>query len=62
MKAGQMDEAKDILRRIRFLSSEDEESKVHIEHELNDIIEVVALEKKHAKRNSYWSMFWGLGE
>ncbi|KIJ61771.1 hypothetical protein HYDPIDRAFT_96054, partial [Hydnomerulius pinastri MD-312] len=59
MKAGRVDEAKDILARIRADSQQEGESK-SIEAEFNEIHEVVELEKKHAKRTSYWSMFWGI--
>ncbi|EGO20303.1 hypothetical protein SERLADRAFT_358187 [Serpula lacrymans var. lacrymans S7.9] len=61
VKAGRVKEAEEILRRIRATKSNDAESDARIEHELNDITEVAVLEKKHARRNSYWSMFWGIG-
>ncbi|KAH7923026.1 general substrate transporter [Leucogyrophana mollusca] len=58
LKAGRADEAKDILSRIR---ATDNTEPPEVEKEFNDIIQVVALEKKHARRNTYWGMFWGTG-
>ncbi|KAF8983617.1 general substrate transporter [Cyathus striatus] len=67
VKAGRNDEAIEILRRLRsdISSSESDEKSFEYEGvanaEFNAIIEVVQLEKKHSKIDSYWNMFWGIG-
>ncbi|KAL0065598.1 hypothetical protein AAF712_007376 [Marasmius tenuissimus] len=72
VKAGRTEEARAVLRRLRYndsssLSSPADESgtisKAHAvaDAELNAITDVVRLEQKHSKMNSYWNMFWGIG-
>ncbi|PSS11019.1 hypothetical protein PHLCEN_2v3315 [Hermanssonia centrifuga] len=58
MKMGRNEEARVILGRLRSESGDPEDSKATAEYE--DILAVVALEKKNSKRNSYISMFFGL--
>ncbi|TFK36070.1 general substrate transporter [Crucibulum laeve] len=66
IKVGRLEEAKTILQRLRSHSppSTDEtgeEGHFVANVEFNSIVEVVKLEKKHSKMNSYWNMFWGIG-
>ncbi|KAF5337831.1 hypothetical protein D9758_015703 [Tetrapyrgos nigripes] len=77
IKAGRIDEAKTILRRLRVHESpathatdspagtpvDETGEKGHsiAEAEFNSIVEVVKLEQKHSKMNNYWNMFWGIG-
>ncbi|KDQ56003.1 hypothetical protein JAAARDRAFT_133067 [Jaapia argillacea MUCL 33604] len=62
IKAGRPDEAKLILSRLRAgINRSEDDSKARANAEFEDIVEVVALEKKHSNRNTYWSMFWGKG-
>ncbi|KAI3607076.1 mfs monosaccharide [Moniliophthora roreri] len=68
VKAGRTDEAKSVLRRLRSnsgtLSAPDENGvKGHgsADVEFLSIVDVVKLEQKHSKMNSYWNMFWGIG-
>ncbi len=58
MKMGRNEEARAILGRLRSEDGDPEDSKATAEYE--DILAVVALEKKNSKRNSYISMFFGL--
>ncbi|KAJ3738699.1 general substrate transporter [Lentinula detonsa] len=64
-KIGRIQEAKEVLRRLRATDDPNLSSDEKLHHladkELNDILQVVSLEKKHAKMNSYWNMFWGIG-
>lgn len=64
-KIGRIDDAKAILRRLRSKDSSDitVDEKLHktADSELADIMQVIQLEKKHAKMNNYWNMFWGIG-
>ncbi|KAF8064392.1 general substrate transporter [Lyophyllum atratum] len=66
IKVGRLDEAKEILQRLRSdatpTGKEEEDSKHAVAQEEYDaIIEAVKMEKKHSKMNSYWNMFWGIG-
>ncbi|KAL7276283.1 hypothetical protein RUND412_000749 [Rhizina undulata] len=54
VKAGRLDDAKFILNRLRGKEG------MAAEDELKDIVNVVELEKKHATRNSYFHMFFGI--
>ncbi|KAI0077013.1 general substrate transporter [Panus rudis PR-1116 ss-1] len=56
-KMGRNEEAKAILGRLRSEDGNPEDSRANAEYQ--DIVAVVALEKEHAKRNSYISMFFG---
>ncbi|KIK66531.1 hypothetical protein GYMLUDRAFT_257775 [Collybiopsis luxurians FD-317 M1] len=65
-KIGRVDEAKEVLRRLRAkdsleVSANDEKLHHVADAELADIMQVLQLEKKHAKMNNYWNMFWGIG-
>lgn len=64
-KIGRVEEAKELLRRLRATDDSDiaADEKLHqiADSELNDIMQVIQLEKKHSKMNSYWNMFWGIG-
>lgn len=64
-KIGRVEEAKELLRRLRAIDKSDiaTDEKVHhaADSELNDIMQVIELEQKHSKMNSYWNMFWGVG-
>lgn len=64
-KVGRVEEAKDLLRRLRATDDSDiaTDEKIHhvADSELNDIMQVIELEQKHSKMNSYWNMFWGVG-
>ncbi|RPD77302.1 general substrate transporter [Lentinus tigrinus ALCF2SS1-7] len=58
IKMGRLDEAREILGRLR---SEDGTIEApQAQREYDDILANVALEKEHSKRNSYISMFFGL--
>lgn len=69
IKVGRVDEAKEILQRLR---SDDSPSAPADESgangnekanaEFDQIVDVVQLEMKHSKMNSYWNMFWGIGK
>ncbi|EPQ55990.1 general substrate transporter [Gloeophyllum trabeum ATCC 11539] len=59
VKVGRTEEARDILGRLREGSGGPEET-ARADAEFEDIMEIVNLEKKHSKRNSYWAMFWGI--
>ena len=63
IKAGRLEEAQTILRRLRHIEDGPKEGGEHAgaDAEFDSIVEVVKLEKKHAKMNSYWNMFWGIG-
>ncbi|EEB98948.1 hypothetical protein MPER_01456, partial [Moniliophthora perniciosa FA553] len=67
VKAGRMDEAQSILRRLRSdsdgSSTTPDENGGHAaaDAEFLSIVDVVKLEQKHSKMNSYWNMFWGIG-
>ncbi|KAJ3723704.1 general substrate transporter [Lentinula raphanica] len=65
VKIGRIEEAKDVLHRLRATDdsgiSSDEKLNHVADRELNDILQVVSLERKHAKMNNYWNMFWGIG-
>ncbi|KAK7445732.1 hypothetical protein VKT23_014727 [Stygiomarasmius scandens] len=74
IKVGRNEEAKVILRRLRADDSVEpgtpssgsadesgEKGNGAADAEYNSIVEVVRLEKKHGKMNSYWNMFWGRG-
>ncbi|KAI1787416.1 general substrate transporter [Ganoderma leucocontextum] len=58
IKMGRLDEAREILGRLRSDSETTEAPQAQREYE--DIVANVALEKEHAERNSYISMFFGL--
>lgn len=55
---GRAEEAKIILGRLRSETGDPEDSKATAE--FDEIVATVKLEKQHAKRNSYISMFFGL--
>ncbi len=57
-KMGRLEEARDILGRLRSDDGTVEAPQAQREYE--DIVANVALEKEHSKRNSYISMFFGL--
>ncbi|KAJ3967991.1 general substrate transporter [Lentinula raphanica] len=65
VKIGRIEEAKDVLHCLRATDdsgiSSDEKLNHVADRELNDILQVVSLERKHAKMNNYWNMFWGIG-
>ena len=65
IKAGRTDEARAILRRLRTSSNPDADNEKPdnevADAEYESIMEVVNLERKHAKMNSYWNMLWGIG-
>ncbi|KAF9257402.1 general substrate transporter [Marasmius fiardii PR-910] len=78
VKASRTEEAKAVLRRLRYDSTSPSSSsasgsiadkasaftpKSHAlaDAEYNAIVDVVKLEQKHSKMNSYWNMFWGIG-
>lgn len=56
VKEGRIDEAREILGRLRADGNPEDD---RVTSELEDIVNVVALEKGAAERNSYWAMFWG---
>ncbi|KAI0742980.1 general substrate transporter [Daedaleopsis nitida] len=58
IKMGRLEEARQILGRLR--SEDGSVEAPHAQREYEDIIANVALEKEHSKRNSYVSMFFGL--
>ena len=69
---GRIDEASDILERLRQedqvpdAGSDSGEKKgsdavTHVDRELADILEVVALEKANVKRGTYFAMLFGIG-
>ena len=58
IKMGRLDEAREILGRLRSDSGSTEAPQASREYE--DIVANVALEKEHSERNSYISMFFGL--
>jgi hypothetical protein len=60
VKAGRLDEAKQVLAALRSEDGNLEDKKAT--SEFDDIVEVVALERAHASRNTYWAMFWGISE
>ncbi|THU97327.1 general substrate transporter [Dendrothele bispora CBS 962.96] len=60
IKVGRHEEAKAILRRLRAQDHSANTAAV-AEAEFNSIAEVVRMEKKHGKMNSYWNMLWGIG-
>lgn len=55
---GRAEEAKIILGRLRSETGDPEDFKATAE--FDEIVATVKLEKQHAKRNSYISMFFGL--
>ncbi|KIY67618.1 general substrate transporter [Cylindrobasidium torrendii FP15055 ss-10] len=63
IKEQRLDEAKAVLRRLRESDTDTQEAGKHTsaDTEYDSIVEVVQLEKKHSKMNSYWNMFWGIG-
>ncbi|KAJ3481093.1 hypothetical protein NLI96_g7901 [Meripilus lineatus] len=58
LKVGRNEEARTILGRLRSEDGDPEAPQAVAEYE--DIVAVVALEKEHSKRNTYFSMFFGL--
>ena len=58
VKMGRVEEAREILGRLRSEDGSIEAPQAQREYE--DILATVTLEKEHAKRNSYISMFFGL--
>lgn len=60
MKVGRAEEARTILGRLR--SEDANPDAPEAASELADIRAVVTLERKNSKRNSYWNMFWGIGD
>ncbi|RPD63426.1 general substrate transporter [Lentinus tigrinus ALCF2SS1-6] len=58
IKMGRLDEAREILGRLRSEDGTIEAPQARREYD--DIVANVALEKEHSKRNSYISMFFGL--
>lgn len=65
VKEGRLDEAREILQRLRSDNAPSDEVG-NEEHavantEFEEILGVVQLERKHSKMNSYWNMFWGIG-
>lgn len=71
-KVGRVDEARDILARLRQdaqdpdSGSDSGEKKVvnateRVDRELADILEVVTLEKTNVKRSTYFAMLFGIG-
>lgn len=58
LKMGRRDEARTILGRLRSEDGDPEAPQALAEYE--DIVAVIALEKEHSKRNTYFSMFFGL--
>ncbi|KII90241.1 hypothetical protein PLICRDRAFT_108340 [Plicaturopsis crispa FD-325 SS-3] len=64
IKVGRTAEAKVILQRLRsdpsVVTAPGSEND-RANQEFDEIVDVVQLEKKHASRNSYWAMFWGIG-
>lgn len=66
IKVGRLDEARDILQRLRSdnePSTKETESNEHAtaNGEYDSILEALKLEKKHSHMNGYWNMFWGIG-
>ncbi|KAK0237232.1 general substrate transporter [Armillaria nabsnona] len=63
VKAGRLEEAQAVLRRLRYVEPDTEGKEDHsvADKEFAAIAEVVELERKHSKMNSYWNMFWGIG-
>ncbi|KAL1673849.1 general substrate transporter [Schizophyllum commune] len=60
VKVGRVDEARRILEHLR---SEETDPELHsAEQELAAIVDVVQLEQKHSKMNSYWNMFFSIGD
>ena len=57
---GRVEEAREILGRLRSEDGSIEAPQAQREYE--DIVATVTLEKEHAKRNSYISMFFGLND
>ena len=60
VKVGRDSEARAILGRLRSDDGDPNSAAAVAEYE--DIVGIVSLEKAHAKRNSYWNMFWGTSE
>ncbi|KIP06656.1 hypothetical protein PHLGIDRAFT_106732 [Phlebiopsis gigantea 11061_1 CR5-6] len=58
LKVGRAEEAKVILGRLRSETGDPEDSTATAE--FDDIVAAVALEQAHSKRNTYFSMFFGL--
>ena len=58
MKAGRTDEALRILGNLR---ADGDASSPRVLQEYDDIVEIVALERKHAGRNTYFAMLFGTG-
>ena len=59
LKAGRNEEAREILGRLR--SNGDPEGEAATA-EYDDIVGIVELEKAHSERNSYWNMFFSIGD
>ena len=60
VKVGRVDEARLILEHLR--SGETDPELHSAEEELAAIVDVVQLEQKHSKMNSYWNMFFSIGD
>lgn len=58
MKAGRTEEALRILGNLR---ADGDASNPRVVQEYEDIVEIVALERKHAGRNTYFAMLLGTG-
>ncbi len=58
MKAGRDEEALRILGNLR---ADGDASSPRVVQEYDDIVEIVALERKHAGRNTYFAMLFGTG-
>ena len=58
VKVGREEEARYILGRLRGETGEDQ---YRSEAEFQDIRNICELERKTAKRQNYWNMFWGIG-
>lgn len=66
IKVGRLNEAKEILQRLRFDNGSDaskgEDGGPSVaDTEYESIIDALALEEKHSHMNGYWNMFWGIG-
>ncbi|KAG6844105.1 hypothetical protein H0H87_009780, partial [Tephrocybe sp. NHM501043] len=61
VKVGRLDEAKEILQRLRTpgKNSGEKEDSHDVMEEYDAIVEAVTLERKHTGMNSYWNMFLG---
>lgn len=59
VKVGRIDEARQILARLR---ADGDVNNVAVIQEFDEIREIAALEKKNHARNTYFSMFFGIGK